>query len=475
MTSRSLDLLAGAAPDAPALLEKARVVTRGQARTMTEETARFLGDDRKKLVMVENPRSLPGALACLAALRAGHAVLPVEALTPDDARTYIDRLRPDVLVGPTCTAAADTPAGYGRPETAPHIGTVRRAPGSQTTSLAEELALVLRTSGSTSHGRLVRLSYDNLASNAASIGTATSIRPTDVAATSLRMDHSFGLSLFTSHLAAGAAVGLLTATPSSDRFWAEARILGATCAGLVPSTARFILRSHESAAKLATLRSLLVAGGPASPDELRRLREHARSVYYMYGQTEATARMTCLDPAAAADHEGSVGTPVPGGHIEIRGHDGTPLPEGRLGEVYYRGPNVMLGYAGSRADLALPDVTGDTLRTGDLGRARGGMLYLEGRIDRQVKVLGQRVNLDAVEATATATLGGTATAAVHTAPDEVSLYVEGDPEHMECLRAADLAYLGVPRGSLRLRTTPRLPRTPSGKIRYAAVGRHGTA
>ncbi|MEU1863842.1 AMP-binding protein [Streptomyces gardneri] len=473
MTSRSLDLLTAGAPDAPALLEGPRVVTRGQARAITEETARFLGDDRKKLVMVENPRSLPGALACLAALRAGHAVLPVEAVTPDDIRVHVERLRPDILVGPTCAAAVDVRAGYGRPEAAPHIGAVRRVDSSPGPDLAGELALVARTSGSTSGGRLVRLSYDNLASNAASIGTATGIRTSDVAATSLRTDHSFGLSLFTSHLAAGAAVGLLTAAPSSARFWAGARSVGATCAGLVPSTVRFLLRSPDSLAELSSLRTLLVAGGPASPEELRRLRRHARSVYYMYGQTEATARMTCLDPEAAAGHEGSVGTPVPGGRVEIRGRDGSRLPDGRLGEVYYQGANVMLGYARSRADLALPDVTGDTLRTGDLGLVEGGMLYLQGRVDRQVKVLGQRVNLDAVEATATAVLGGIATAAVQPAPDEVFLYVEGGPEHLERLRGPYLAHLGVPRGSLRLRTTARLPRTSSGKIKYTAVG--GTA
>ncbi|MGW2842700.1 AMP-binding protein [Streptomyces sp. NPDC001493] len=397
-----------------------------------------------------------------------------EAAGVGDVPALVERLRPDLVLGPNVVRATEASADYRRrAEAAPRLGAARRLVPERATVLAPELALVPRPSGSMSEGKLVRLSYGNLSSNATSIGGATGIRASDVAATSLRLDYSFGLSLFTSHLLAGAAVVLTTATPTTGRFWADAGRSGAITVGMVPSTVQFLLGDPASAARLSSARSLLVAGGPLAPFSLRRLREVAgprTSVFYMYGQTEATARMTCLDPALAADHEGSVGTAVPGGRIEIRDGNGAELPPGQRGEVHYRGPNVMLGYARTREDLALPDLTGGALRTGDLGRVEGGVLHLEGRVDRQVKVLGERVSLDAVEAAAMGALDGGQAAAVLAGPDEVHIYVEGGANRLGPLRSLGSAGLGLPRGCLKLHAVRRLPRTPSGKVRYPALG-----
>ncbi|MGQ4488938.1 AMP-binding protein [Streptomyces sp. SAS_281] len=472
MTSSALDLLAGG-NDAPALVDGARILTHGRAREICDDIARFLGDDAKKLVMVENPRSAAGALAYMAVLRAGHAVMLVEAAGLGDMSASIKRMRPDVVLGPSCVLATETSPDY-RSETddVPHVGVARRLAAARVTAPAPELALVARTSGSMSEGKLVRLSYGNLSSNAHSIGRTTRIRPSDVAATSLRLDYSFGLSLFNSHLAAGAAVALTTASPTTGRFWSDARRLGVTTIGMVPTTVQFVLGDPQSRARLSSLRAVLVAGGPLAAPSLRRLRDTSgprTPVFYMYGQTEATARMTCLDPALAAAHEGSVGAAIPGGRIEIRSRDGAELAPGQCGEVHYAGPNVMLGYARTREDLTLPDLAGGELRTGDLGRMEGGVLYLEGRLDRQVKVLGERVGLDALEAAAMSALDGTAVAAVLAKPDEVHVYVEGDADRLGRLRSLGSAGLGVPRGCLKLHAVHRLPRTPSGKVKYVEL------
>ena len=87
--------------------------------------------------------------------------------------------------------------------------------------------------------------------------------------------------------------------------------------------------------------------------------------------------------------------------MEARSPDGATLPAGEAGEIVYTGPNVMMGYAESRADLGLGDTHGDTLETGDLGYLDDeGFLFLTGRSKRIAKIAGLRISLDEVEAMA---------------------------------------------------------------------------
>jgi acyl-coenzyme A synthetase/AMP-(fatty) acid ligase len=128
------------------------------------------------------------------------------------------------------------------------------------------------------------------------------------------------------------------------------------------------------------------------------------------------------------------------------------------GEIVYRGPNVMLGYAGLRAELALGDELGGVLRTGDLGSLDAdGFLTVRGRVKRIAKIAGRRVSLDEFEQA----LGGGVAAVA--APPGIDVYRTGQP-------AGDLARvcadLGLPTPCVRLRTVSELPRTGSGKVDY---------
>lgn len=176
----------------------------------------------------------------------------------------------------------------------------------------------------------------------------------------------------------------------------------------------------------------------------------------MYGATEATARMCCLDPDELFEHLGSVGRPVPGGRIRLEGAgaDG-------VGEIVYEGPSVMLGYASGRADLAEGRSVPEVLHTGDLGRLERGMLYVLGRKDRQLKLFGKRVLPDEIERRLAAV--GPA-AVVPTAADSAVVFVEGRTEPYRDAWLEVLRELGLPAECLALRATPGLPRTGSGKV-----------
>jgi hypothetical protein len=151
-----------------------------------------------------------------------------------------------------------------------------------------------------------------------------------------------------------------------------------------------------------TLRLVTQAGGRLSAD---RVRVHAAvgaqqgwQLAVMYGQTEATARMTVLDPAQTLRSPESVGRPVSGGRVRVRQLPDRPDLAAGVGELVYAGPNVMMGYAARPADLAKgPEVR--ELATGDLARIdASGNVQIVGRVSRSAKVAGLRIDLDRVEA-----------------------------------------------------------------------------
>ena len=198
-----------------------------------------------------------------------------------------------------------------------------------------------------------------------------------------------------------------------------------------------------------------------------RMMQRRRGRFFpMYGQTEATSRIACLDPADLPERLGSVGVAVPGGTItieEARAHDRAVPGEGA---IHYRGPGVMLGYATGREDLGRGGEV-DVLDTGDLGYLRDGYLYLTGRTKRIVKVLGVRTSLDDLERLVEQPAHPTAV--ISREDDVVHLFGAGDADVHERQRRQLAEALGVPGKHVVVRHVDRLPRTPGGKVDYRAL------
>jgi AMP-binding enzyme/Phosphopantetheine attachment site len=189
-------------------------------------------------------------------------------------------------------------------------------------------------------------------------------------------------------------------------------------------------------------------------------RRRGWELFVMYGQTEATARMAYLPPDLAAAVPGSIGIPVPGGAFRI-----DPVPGLEHGELVYTGPNVMLGYADSPADLAAGRTIKE-LRTGDLARRHpAGVYEVVGRRSRFVKIVGLRVDLGQVERIL-ADLGVQAASA----GTDQGLVVAVEGDHDTHLLGKVLAQgIGLPRAALELHAVEHLPRLATGKVDYPAV------
>lgn len=327
-----------------------------------------------------------------------------------------------------------------------------------------ELALLLSTSGSTGSPKLVRLSYAALESNAAAIASYLGLGADDRAIRILPLAYSFGLSILNSHLEAGGAFVLCEEGILSRAFWEEARAAGVTSLSGVPATFEMLRRVDLARSGLSRLRMLTQAGGHMQAplvEHFLGVCERLRiELFVMYGQTEAAPRISYVPPHLLGKKPGSIGIAIPGGQLELS-------PD--TGELVYRGPNVMLGYAESRADLALGDVQGGVLRTGDLARVDAdGFFYITGRAKRFVKISGNRVNLDEMESLLGQTLGYVV-ACIGGDDDLVVLARDGnapDPGHVRQVVQATLRMF-LPR--VRVVSLPEFPLMSTGKIDYAAL------
>ncbi len=267
----------------------------------------------------------------------------------------------------------------------------------------KNLALLMTTSGSTGSSKFVRLSYDNITANAASIATYLEIGQEDKAITTLPMHYVYGLSVINSHLSVGAAIILTNSGVMERRFWKLFKLQHATTIAGVPYTYEVLKRLGWHQMDLPSLKVFTQAGGKLSPSLVTEYAELCQSkamrFYVMYGAAEATARMSYLPPPVALHKPSSIGVAIPGGELWIEDETGTTIEEPNvIGELFYRGANVSLGYAQTRKDLSLGDQRGGVLSTGDLAkRDADGMYYIAGRKSRFVKLFGNRVNLDELE------------------------------------------------------------------------------
>ena len=437
-------------------------LTYRQLADRVTRVATRLGEPRR-LVLIEASNELDALVSYLAALAAEHVVLLVPAGS-EQARSLIDAYAPDVVV-----RGGAGREGRWEPH---HVRSFSRH------TLHPDLALLLSTSGSTGSPKLVRLSHQNLQSNAESIAAYLGIRDTDRAVTTLPMAYCYGLSVIHSHLLRGAGLVLTDLSVVDPCFWDLVRAHGGTSFAGVPYTFDLLDRVGFDQMELPSLRYLTQAGGRLAPERVRRYAELGErrgwDFYVMYGQTEATARMAYLPPAHARANPTAIGVAIPGGSLTIEPAQTSPdpPPEGssdsspdRIGEIVYSGPNVMLGYAHRPGDLALGR-TVDRLRTGDLGRLRpDGLLEVVGRAARFVKVLGLRIDLGRVEAALeNAGLSGFCV----DVDDTLVVVVEGATDEQR-VRAVAARAASLPPTAVRVMCFAALPRVASGKVDHHAV------
>jgi len=261
-----------------------------------------------------------------------------------------------------------------------------------------ELRLVLYTSGTTGTPKGVMLSDKNLISNARSITEILSISSKDKAALVISPHHAFGNSIINSHLMAGGSIHIGTMNFVDSVF--SLIDSGVSIFYGVPSTYRILLKYPERFKKaFANVRTAASAGGAMDRAIVRSIRELSPNtqILPMYGQTEATARLSYLPAEDVDEFIDTIGKAIPGVTLEVFDPQNRPVEPGITGELVARGDNILLGYLNDEAATEKRVIDG-WLHTGDLAqKLQCGYIRLLGRKDDLIKVGDHRVNPREIE------------------------------------------------------------------------------
>ena len=345
---------------------------------------------------------------------------------------------------------------------------------------AESIAMLIYTSGTTGSPKGVMLSHRNLVSNALSIIQYLELSPDDKVMVVLPFYYSYGNSLLTTHVIAGGSLVLQSNFLYPNAVLAKMEAERVTGFSGVPSTFAILLNnSSVRNYRFPHLRYLTQAGGAMSPRHARDLMETfpGKQIFIMYGQTEASARLSYLPPQDLVRKVGSIGIAIPDVRLTVRKEGGGIADPGEVGEIVAEGPNVMRGYWG------LPQGTREVLRddglhTGDFARMdEDGYLYIVGRRTDMIKSGAHRISAKEIEEV------------ILEMPAVHEVAVVGEPDEIlgESIKAFVVLRPGVQCGKSEIQSycksnlpqykIPRqvvfcgeLPKTGSGKVRKHELG-----
>jgi len=266
----------------------------------------------------------------------------------------------------------------------------------------ESSAEIIFTSGSTGKPKGVMISHKNLIANTESIIEYLKLSQSDRMLVVLPFYYCYGLSLFHTHLRAGGSIKLNNSFIFLGSIIKD--LLEYKCTGFagVPSHFQILLRKSDSFknTNFPDLKYVTQAGGKLAPIFIDEFHESFPDVkfYVMYGQTEATARLSYLPPDLYETKKGSMGKGIPGVELRVVDENGEKIKPGETGEVIARGDNIMIGYfadeEGTRSALR-----NGWLYTGDLGTVdKDGYIYLTARKKEIIKVRGKRISPKEIEA-----------------------------------------------------------------------------
>ena len=332
-------------------------------------------------------------------------------------------------------------------------------------------AVCLSTSGSTGSPKFVKLSLNNLESNTKAIIKALNIEESQSTITTMPMSYSYGLSVINTSLAVGGVLVVNSKQVTCRDFWDQVKEHSVNTLSGVPYIYEQLSRLSADFLGRTKIKTFTQAGGKLKKEIrqhfIRICEETGINFYVMYGQTEATARISVLPAADFARFKDAIGFAVPGGELTVIDQSGIKIESpGVIGELYYTGPNVFQGYVSDRSDLYSSSLSSCKLKTGDLGYFDSeGRFYISGRIKRIAKIHGNRINLEEVENF----LMEREVEAYCVEFLEKLIVVTTSKEVTLEVRRQIIEYLEINSQLISFTQIPSIPRGDSGKVDYSSI------
>jgi long-chain acyl-CoA synthetase len=411
-------------------------------------------DRERKLVFLYLDNSIESISAFFSVLKSCHAMALLSADLAENFKTELENIYSPAFIfdikrsqinGYTSTGNFFTKIDY------------------EAIGIHSSIKILLSTSGTTGSPKFVKLSEQNLLSNAEAIATYLSIQPADVTPLNLPVYYSYGLSVLTSNSLKGGKIMCGNIDVLNRNFWNNMQQFGYTSIAGVPFVYEMLDRIGFTKKKYPSLRYFTQAGGKLQNNLVKKFadfaeHEHIR-FYVMYGQTEATARMSYLPPERLQEKIGSIGIPIPGGKLFVSEENS---------ELCYEGPNIFGGYVSAPDDLNTFDQQ-KVLQTGDIASVdTEGFFYVTGRLKRFVKLFGNRVNLDELESLLTKNFGVICKCVGN---NDKKLFIAannlmGKENEIKSYLVDELK---IHPSVIRIQQVDDIPLTPNGKVDYTGL------
>jgi long-chain acyl-CoA synthetase len=259
-------------------------------------------------------------------------------------------------------------------------------------------AVLLFTSGTTSQPKGVTLSHGNLLANTFAINTYLNLRSEDSILMTLPFSYSYGNSILLTHAMAGATIIIENSSSYPSRVLEaikKHKVTGfSTVGSYIHLMINYIKNIPEPVNFFESLKYITFAGESTDYDDICYLTENypGLKVYVMYGQTEASARLSYLSPDLLHVKKGSVGKGLINVELKVVNEEGQKVKPGEVGEILARGPSIMKGYWAD-SDATNKVIRDGWLHTGDIATVdQDGYIYIRGRMNDMIKFMGHRIS-----------------------------------------------------------------------------------
>lgn len=334
------------------------------------------------------------------------------------------------------------------------------------TEIHSKVKVLLSTSGTTGSPKFVKLSEKNIYENAFSISEYLPINYKDVTPLNLPFFYSYGLSVLHSNALKGGTIICDTDDVLSKTFWVQFEEFGFTSIAGVPFVYEMLDRIGFRKKQYSTLCYISQAGGNLNEKTKQRFLDYCLDnqvlFYVMYGQTEATARISFVPPEKLHEKITSIGKPILNGKFLI---------DKESSELLYEGPNVFGGYVEKISDLVTWKEI-KQLSTGDLGKVdEDGYYFIIGRIKRIIKIFGNRLNLDDLESFFKNKFEGTNFACIGLEDKNILVITDTDKVSLEDIKKVIGQELKIHSSVIRHKIINEFSLTSNGKINYKELQR----